>query len=209
MPYAAMTRPIRRPSWETSPREGPGHGYLSWLARYYQEQGDLDTALQYRQRVLQERPSLEDYRALREVAVSLGRWDDLRPYVLGWLRRGRDVALQVDIALEEGDVARALELLPEVGPIHYHTYLAKVARAAGKGYPRQALELYRRLVEMAIAGRQRKTYREAARLLQRMQPLYRRLKAEGEWEAYIRSLASRHRKLRALQDELRAAVLGS
>ena len=190
-------------------REGPRHGYLSWLARYYQERGDLGTALQYHQRVLLEYPSLEDYRALREVAVSLGRWDELHPYVLGWLRRRGDVTLLVDIALEEDDVARALELLPEVGPIHCHTYLAKVAQAAEKGYPRQALELYRHLVEMAIAGRQRNTYREAARLLQRMHPLYRRLKAEGEWETYIRSLASQHRKLRALQDELRAAGLGS
>jgi hypothetical protein len=112
-----------------------------------------------------------------------------------------------EIALHEGDVPRALELLPRMQPWEQRQHQWRVAQAAEKSHPREALALYNELVEDAIRGRDRQAYQQAAQYLKRMKTVYKALEAQSEWAAYLQSLRAQYRHLPALQDEMRQAHL--
>lgn len=137
----------------------------------------------------------------------LGQWERVRADVLNALEREKKMDALIEIALHEGDVARALELLPRVSGWGWRDYKREVARAAEKDYPQAAISLYKEMVERAIGGRQRNTYQEAAQHLKRIKKLYERLKAPCEWDAYIQALRTQYARLPALQEELRRARL--
>ena len=181
--------------------------YRPWLARYFQERGDRSAALDWWRREFEMHPSLNTYRALRELATEIGTWGRFRSDLLDALDPTRHAALLVDIALEEGDVGRGLEIARRPGTSLGWTQWERLARAAETDRPRDALEIYRRLAEHAIAKRGRENYKVAADYLRRVRDLYRKLGETAEWETYITHLRQEHRRLRALQDELNKAGL--
>jgi tetratricopeptide (TPR) repeat protein len=144
---------------------------------------------------------------LREVGLKLGRWEEARADALAALERKKKIGALIEIALDEGDAARALELLPRVEQHAWRDYGQEVAEAAEKDHPRAALALYREMAERAIAERHRGAYRQAAQHLKRAKALSERLAARADWETYLRELHTRYAKLPALQDELRKARL--
>ena len=83
----------------------------------------------------------------------------------------------------------------------------KVAEAAEKQLPQEAVRLYLESVEQEIAGRSRGSYRVAANTLNRVGPLFIKLHGRAAWAEYIGSFRGSHKQLRALQDELRKAGL--
>lgn len=86
--------------------------YLAWLAQLAENQQDSEIALKWRISLFREWPSLENYLNLREPAQQLGQWDAMRPGLIENLESEQQWDLLIEIALEEGEVARALELLP-------------------------------------------------------------------------------------------------
>ena len=89
----------------------------------------------------------------------------------------------------------------------YGNIALEVARAAEETRPREAIELYRQHAERLIAQRGRQNYQEACKYLAKMRVLYEKL-GEGEaWTSYIMALREQNRNLRALKEELAAAVL--
>ncbi|MBC7347632.1 MAG: hypothetical protein H5U00_09325 [Clostridia bacterium] len=88
----------------------------------------------------------------------------------------------MEIALHEGDVARALELLPRAPCGGWRDYRWEVARAAEKERPLDAI--YKEMAEAAIGWRQRATYARAAEFLRRIKLLCERLGRIGEWQEY-------------------------
>ncbi len=186
-------------------RDGPS--YLFWLAEYAEGQGDLATALDWWRQLYQEAPDLERYQKVRMVATKLDKWQDLRPQFLQELENRQRWGLLIEIALDEGDVARAIELLPRhEGWSGFYLELA-VAEAAEPEFPQIAIDIYLSVVESLIGFRGRGNYREAAELLIRVRELYRRQNNPTEWERYIADLRERHRRLPALKDELNKAGL--
>ena len=83
----------------------------------------------------------------------------------------------------------------------------KVAEAAEKELPHEAVRLYLERVEQEIAGRSRGSYNIAASYLKKVKPLFIKLHDKEAWVEYIRLLREAHKNLRALQDELRKAGL--
>jgi uncharacterized Zn finger protein len=81
----------------------------------------------------------------------------------------------------------------------------QVAEAAVKDYPREAIRLFEEQAERLIDGRSRGAYADAAQYLLRIRELYRRLGDEAGWTECISGLRDRHRRLRALHDEMRMA----
>ena len=81
----------------------------------------------------------------------------------------------IEIALDEGNAARALELLPRVERHAWRDYKQEVAEAAEKDHPQEALALYREMAERAIAERHRGAYQQAAQHLKRVKALSKRL----------------------------------
>jgi uncharacterized Zn finger protein len=178
-----------------------------WLAQYYRTHGAPREAVVWQQRAFLHHPSVEAFKALRQVSRKAGSWEQTRAEVLDALDQTQRVGPLIDIALHEGDVTRALALLPQASRSGWHDYIGKVARAAEQAYPQEAIGLYKEMVERAIGGRQRRTYQQATQVLKRIKALYTRLEASADWEAYVRTLRTHHAHLPALQDELRKARL--
>jgi tetratricopeptide (TPR) repeat protein len=181
--------------------------YRPWLARHFQEHGNQQAALNLWQREFESRPSLQTYQTLRELATELGTWEKLRWDLLNLLDPSRHAALLVDIALEERDVDRALEIARQSGRSIDRMRWERLAQAAETDRPHDTLGIYRRLAEQAIAIRGRENYRVAAGYLRHVRDLCKKLDATAEWEAYLTRLRQEHRRLPALQDELSKAGL--
>ncbi|MGH8066230.1 MAG: SWIM zinc finger family protein [Candidatus Entotheonellia bacterium] len=180
---------------------------MDWLVKYYRQHGRRREALVWQQKVFLLRPSAEEFQALREVSRKLGTWDQVRADALKALEGSKRFGPLTEIALHEGDVPRALELLPRMQPWERGHYQWPVAQASEKSHPREALALYTELVEHAIRGRDRRTYQQAVQYLKRMRAAYKALDAASDWDAYLQSLRLQHRHLPALQDEMRQARL--
>lgn len=112
--------------------------------------------------------------------------------------------LLIQIALDGGNVRRALELLPRQ---RWGQYDLQIAQAAEMDYPQAAIEIYAQRVERLIAARGRGNYNQASVILQNVKGLYKQLGAQAKWEQFIEGLRAQYARLSALQDELDKAGL--
>jgi uncharacterized Zn finger protein len=71
-----------------------------------------------------------------------------------------------------------------------------------------AVQLYERLVERAIGGRDRYYYAEAGAFCQVIQAIRRLQGREADFERYYQGLFASYSRFSALKDELRKAVEG-
>jgi len=184
--------------------------YIEWLVKHHRKHGDPQQALKWQQKVFAQHPSPEAFKVLREVSSKLGQWEQVRKSALDVLERQKNFGLLIEIALDESDVPRALELLPRMKSgwgWGWQDYRWKVAEAAEKNHPPAAIALYKEIAEQAIERKNRSAYQEAIEYLKRVKKLYQRLKAQSDWDGYIQSLRTKYERLKALQEELRKARL--
>lgn len=85
------------------------------------------------------RPSAEEFQALRVVSRKLGTWDQVRAEALKALEGSKRFGPLTAIALHEGDVSRAVDLLSRMQPWERGPYQWQVAQAAEKSHPRESL----------------------------------------------------------------------
>jgi uncharacterized Zn finger protein len=187
--------------------EGTSVWCTEWLAQYYRKHGSPREAAEWQQRVFLERPSVEAFKALRQASRKIGTWERVRAQTLKALERKKQIGALIEIALHEGNVRQALELLPRLSRWELPSYQEKVAQAAEQRHAREAIALYRELVEQAIGRRHRSAYQEAVQYLKCVKGLYKSLSAQSDWDAYLQSLRTQYALLPALQDELRKARL--
>ena len=178
--------------------------YLAWLAQSAEKRQDPETALKWWLSLFREAQVLGNYRNLREVARRLEQWDSLRTDLVRELENDQQWDLLIEIALEEGDVSRALTLLPRQ---RWGRHDLQVARAAETDHPQAAIQIYCRRVERLIDARGRGNYQEAASILQRVKGLYHQQRTPAEWDRFLTELRQRHARLPALMDELDKADL--
>ncbi|WP_020617411.1 hypothetical protein [Paenibacillus daejeonensis] len=76
-----------------------------------------------------------------------------------------------------------------------------------KEAPEALLPFYHQGAEKYVLLKNRNGYKRAVKLLKRLAKLYKKLKREERWAAYIETFARRHSRLRALQEELRKGKL--
>jgi uncharacterized Zn finger protein len=168
-------------------------------------------ALELAERLFRKRPSLDGYRELRALAGALDQWPALRSRLHEFLEPPHHHELRIRIALEEGELDHALELVHSQPRSEYGYFASnmrlEVARAVQETRPRAAMELYRKEAEERIENRGRDNYREACRLLTHVRALYDRLGEAEEWRRYLTALRDKNRTLRALQEELTTAKL--
>jgi uncharacterized Zn finger protein len=180
-----------------------------WLAAYYGKHGTPQQALESHTEHFFFSPSVEKFKTLSQMSLKLNNWETLRGELLAELEHQENFSTLIEIALHEGDAARALALLPQVniGWRYEDNYQLKVARVAEKDFPQEALALYKTKIERLIEQRGRDNYGEAVTLLKRVNAIYQRLDKLREWNLYINALRTQHAKLRALQEELATAKL--
>ena len=178
-----------------------------WLATYYRKHGTAKDALDWQRRSFLDSPSVERFKSLREVCRKTKNWDEVRAQVLSALEWEDKYGALLEIALYEGDVKRALQLLQQVKGGGWRDYSQMVAEAAEKEYPREAIRIYRQRAEAAIEGRNRASYHQAADYLKRVKRLFLRLNDQDGWAACISVLRETYKHLPALKDEMRKASL--
>jgi catechol 2,3-dioxygenase-like lactoylglutathione lyase family enzyme len=197
---------------------------LEWLQQYYRDRGNLAAELEATETAFRMKPSLRRYQELRDLAKHLDRWQTLRPELLAFLQQAAatmQATLLIEIALDEGDIDRALHLLKGMAKKDSYGYTyndgygyygfgdiaLQVARAAEESRPREAIELYRQRAERLIAQRGRQNYQQACTFLAKMRSLYEMLGEHGTWTSYVTALREQNRNLRALKEELANAGL--
>ncbi len=208
--------------WETEGKE-PGHdlAYLTWLAERYAEQGMAQEALATELRRFKIAPRLDTFQAVQTAATMPGqppkRWPETRASLLETLEAKGVLNLLLEIALHEGRVDDAIALLKRMeqgrerpsldGWWNIGEYQGRVAQAAEADHPDEAIRLYTLLADRAIEGRNRSHYQVAAKHLARVKHLQERQGRTEAWRSYISELRERHKRLRALKEELDALDL--
>lgn len=193
---------------------------LHWLQERYQARGNPQAALDAAKRTFTTHfleATIERYREIRELAQRLGRWDEVRAELLAYVQRERLTSVEIEIALDEGRVDLALELLEarkqttdsRNGPYGSGNFDVgiEVAKAAEESYPRRAIEIYQRYVDTLIQWRGRDNYRTASQYLLSIRSLYQQMGKSDEWATYVADLRQRNAKLPALRDEMAKARL--
>lgn len=181
--------------------------YLKWLAEYYGKSRNYQKALEWQRRVFFEDPSVEEFSMLQNLGRKMKVWEEIRQEALAHLETKKKFDVLLDIALCEGDIQRALDLLPRLPRAWGQDSRLDVAEAAEKTFPLEAIRLYRDVAETAIVLRQRESYRAAARCLARVRVLSEKLECVSEWREDLASFKKRYRHLPAFQDELKKAGL--
>ena len=202
--------------------ERPAVHFLEWLQGYYRDRDNHVAELEMTETLFRTEPSLRRYQELRSLATRLGRWETLRPEMVAYLEQGGKTRLLIQIALHEGEIDKALQLLKGMakkdsygytydGGYGYYGYSSNialdVAAAAEETRPREAIELYRQYAERLIAMRDRKNYQAACTYLLKMRALYEKLGENEAWTGYITALREQNRNLRALKEEVARARL--
>src|SRR5438067_1110602 len=183
---------------------------LQWLKERYQARGASAGALDMAQRLFRAYPlaaTIERYREVRQLAQQLDRWEAVRTEIMAYVQQSHITALQVEIALDEGQVELALQLLQaerqtkdsRKGPYGSDNFNVgiKVAKAAEDSHPQESIEIYQAYVETRIEWRGRENYQVACQYLTSIRRLYQKLGRSDAWNRYIATLREQHRNLPA------------
>src|SRR5256885_2827451 len=92
---------------------------LQWLKERYQARGASTGALDMAQRLFRAYPlaaTIERYREIRQLAQQLDRWEAVRAEIMAYVQQSHFTSLQVEIALDEGQVELALQKTERESP---------------------------------------------------------------------------------------------
>ncbi len=78
----------------------------------------------------------------------------------------------------------------------------QVVREIAKDAPRILYPLYHQAIEGSIRMRNRQGYKQAVKLMKKLERLYKAEKQADKWSRYVDGIVSKHQRLRALQEEL-------
>lgn len=187
---------------------------FEWLLGRARAAGDLDAVARWSEALLRAAPTIERWRAAKRAfeARGEGDWDEARARLLHALERSAH-RVAVEALLDEGDLARALVLVepePTVdasGAAVPAGMKLRVAEAAEKSHPREAVSIWKGHVRDLIATGRRTRYREAATAARRVCALYDAMNETASGQRWVAELRESHGRLRALREELAAAGL--
>jgi hypothetical protein len=194
-------------------KQGQSERLQTWLREYYRCAGKNEQALKVAVQLFTQRPSLLDYAAVRYLAETLGCWEQVKPELQGALSGSQqETSLLIEIALDDKQIDRALELLggeqssrTSAGS-HRNAVSSTVlyiATVSEDVQPRRSLEIYQRYITQLLAYRERKEYCEACRFLLKVRHLYESIDARSEWQGYISEMKMINGRLPAFLEELR------
>ncbi|MBD3919804.1 SWIM zinc finger family protein [Paenibacillus sp. PR3] len=78
----------------------------------------------------------------------------------------------------------------------------KDLREASKSSPQSLLPIFHQAIDDAILSRNRQGYKQAVKLMKKLEKLYKTLKRDQQWGRYVQSLNDKYHRLRALQEEM-------
>ena len=192
--------------------EDPDPRLRAFLIEEYRRRGRSAEARELSVQAFEARPTLETYRELATDAKALGEWEERRNWALtllgqpepnppGAMRhpslRGRGCSELVRVLIWEDDADAAWEAANEGGCTpDLWLKLADLRRAE---HPEDAIGVYRRHVEDVIAGKDKRAYAEAVRLIdETMRELYAETGCPEDFEAYVEEVRTTHKPKRNL-----------
>ncbi len=167
----------------------------NWLLERYERQNDRTSALEIHLARFRASPNFALYQSIAEQARELGRWEQLKPGLDQVVEERGSHSLKIEMALADGDLPRAMEIVERSGAAINQTWTDRVAHRAAESaehYP-WAVAYYEHQAEKHIAGKRRHLYQEALKILKTIRQVYRRHNAPGEWDAFIADVRKRHR----------------
>ncbi|HEV2781990.1 MAG TPA: hypothetical protein VGX25_21585 [Actinophytocola sp.] len=184
-------------------------GHTNWLVEFlvqaYLDGGRAGDALELRRSELRARPVREHYAKLKETALRLNRWPEIRPWALDVLHSGGSGDDIVGAMIDDVDPDAAWAAAARYGcaaPLWL-----EVARHHAERRPADVLPGFRALIIECAARTGRRHYREAVALLHELRALSERCGRRTEFAEFVGALRTRHRRKRALLDELDRAHL--
>ena len=192
--------------------EDPDPRLRAFLIEEYRRRGRGAEALGHSVQAFSARPTLESYRELATDAEALDQWEERRRWALSLIRRpkpdppgatrhpslrGRGCSELVRVLLWEDDVDAAWQAANEGGcSPDLWLKLADLRRAE---HPEDALGVYRRHVEDVIAGKDKRAYAEAVRLIdETMRALYVESGQPEDFDSYVEEVRTAHKPKRNL-----------
>ena len=204
----------------------PKHGDTrlhEFLAEEYQRHKRFDDALEVVWQILVQRPELESYRLLKSHANRAGgtdTWREWRERALACIRkdiRGRktgaktkwlvdaiDYSELVRIFLWEQDTAQAWQEAQQGGCTR--DLWLKLAGLRERDFPEDALSVYHTFVEPTIAQKHDAAYHDAVSLIKKVRLLMKRLGKMEEWDRFLESIRTTHKRKRNFMKMLEKAV---
>jgi len=147
------------------------------------------------------------YSRLRELLAGSGRWEQARRKAHEALRSSGDLVTLVRALLEEGEPVSAAREALALDPTWAYRTMREAARAVEEADPTLAVNLYRRLAEGCIEGRNRQLYRIAAGYLAKAREVLSRSERVEEWVSLVAQVREANRRRPALLEELVARGL--
>jgi uncharacterized Zn finger protein len=155
-----------------------------------------DDAVELRKTELREAPTRLCYARLRDTAVEVKVWSDLREWALAVL--AAEPRELVGALLDDNEVEEAWQ-----AAVKHDCIGIEIARTWGETHPADVLPAYQSLIEACLSRNGRDAYREGGILLRELAEAAER---SGESATdFVASLKARHARKPALLDELRRA----
>lgn len=191
--------------------ERPDNRLRDFLVAEYLKRKRDDEALQLTWIQFEERPTLEHYRKLHDVAIKLGRWREQRQRALALVETAvqreaneithwkpkptpPDWSLRVEIALSENDLDTAWQMI-QLGKCR-RALLLSLAGELEKPRPDDAVTLYRRIIPGVIEETNNRAYEEAIRYLGKVGRLMQLSGTVADFGNYLASLRVQYKAKR-------------
>ena len=189
----------------------PDNRLRDFLVVEYLKRKRDDEALQLTWIQFEERPTLEHYRKLHDVAEKLGRWPEQRQRAVALveaavLREANEItrwkpkptppdwSLRVELALWENDLETAWQLIQQ-GKCRRELLLS-LAGKLEKSRPGDAVTLYKRIIPGVIEETNNRAYEEAIRYLGKVGGLMQVLGNAAEFATYVAGLRAQYKAKR-------------
>ncbi|GBD84854.1 hypothetical protein BMS3Abin02_01248 [bacterium BMS3Abin02] len=167
-------------------------------------------------------PSLARYQRLQALAEAADEWPAEREPALAAVRggieahrrdaaprrfprQGDDGSVLVEILLWENDADVAWEAAQTYGC--NEQFWLHLAAARGERHPADALEVYRRYLDVALQTAKNRAYDEVVRLLETMRPLYVAVGRDDKFDALVVEIRRDYKRRRNLIERLDRARL--
>ena len=167
--------------------EGYKEPLAAWLCDLALGLGQRELALRAAVIAFQSKPDLAHYSRVRELAGE--RWPALKDALLAELRRDGRGGGRVEVYLHEGLIDDAIAAVDKGGD---YALLEQVMDAAVTQRPEWVIRAAQSQAARIIERGQSKYYHHAVGWLERARAAYRAAGQEGEWQAYIAEVRTRH-----------------
>jgi hypothetical protein len=179
---------------------------LEWLRKH--SKPDLEGALRQATAQFQEKPTLETYKAARQLATECGYWEKTRPELLAFLNSKYLNEVLVQVAFDEDDTDEIVKIIQTAGwTAPGSNNIVALIETTEEMQPEVALHFYQRYAAYLIGNRNRLAYEQAVRILIRIRALYEKVGKSASWTRYLKKLHEQSKSLKAFRTMLSASGL--